>query len=157
MIRTLPNQGGRLFPHVTKPTQVLQCPSLQFHDLECLSQSGHCWWIQANCQWETFTQGQEGPKRPPLSFWVLHQAILSPASHIKAFNSFYSFFLSSQTGSWSHMISDSLGRQRKGDLGYKTSIDQARQKHNCVKLQENKQFCHHISRAAPLRDILTSY
>lgn len=95
MICTLPNQGGRPFPHVAKPTQVLQCPFLQFPDLECLSESGHCWWIQANCQWETFTQGQEGPKRPPLSFWVLHQAILSPASHFKAFNSFYSFFLSS--------------------------------------------------------------
>lgn len=69
----------------------------------------------------------------------------------------FSFFPRSQTGSWSHMVSDSLGRQRKGNLGHKTSIDQARQKHNCVKLRENKQFSHHISRAAPLMDTLTSY
>lgn len=46
---------------------------------------------------------------------------------------------------------------RKGDLGHKTSIDQARQKHNCVKLQKNKQFSHRISRAVVLMDILTSY
>lgn len=67
------------------------------------------------------------------------------------------FLFGSQTGSWSHMVNDSLGRQRKGDLGYKTSIDQARQKHNCVKLEKNKQFSHHISSTAPLMDILTSH
>lgn len=46
---------------------------------------------------------------------------------------------------------------RKGDLRYKTSIDQARQKHNCVKFSHTKKFSHHISRAALLMDILTSY
>lgn len=70
---------------------------------------------------------------------------------------FFSFLFSSQTGSWSHMVSDSQGRQRKGDLGYKSSIDQTRQKHNCAKLQKNKQFFHHIFGAATLMDILTSY
>lgn len=55
------------------------------------------------------------------------------------------------------MVNDSLDRQSNGDIGYKTSIDQTRQKHNCVKLHKNKRFSHHIFSTASLMNILKSY